>query len=47
MKQSMLGFCLMLFTILSSSAQTAGNTTYTKEEQELVNLSKDKWPRNM
>ena len=43
MKQSMLGFCLMLFTILSSSAQTAGNTTYTKEEQELVNLSKDKW----
>ena len=39
----MLGFCLMLFTILSSSAQTAGNTTYTKEEQELVNLSKDKW----
>ena len=30
--------------MLSSFAQTAGSTTtYTKEEQELVNLSKDKW----
>lgn len=43
MKQSMLGLCLMLLTMLSSFAQTAGTTTYTKEEQELVNLSKDKW----
>jgi Domain of unknown function (DUF4440) len=43
MKQSMLAVCLMLFTTLSVFAQTAGTTTYTKEEQELVNLSKDKW----
>lgn len=43
MKQSMLGLGLMLFTMLSAFAQTAGSTSYTKEEQELVNLSKDKW----
>lgn len=43
MKQSMLGLGLMLFTMLSAFAQTAGGTSYTKEEQELVNLSKDKW----
>jgi Domain of unknown function (DUF4440) len=43
MKQSMLGVCLILFTILSGFAQTAETTTYTKDEQELVNLSKDKW----
>lgn len=43
MKQSLLGFCLMIFTTLVSIAQTADSTTYTKEEQELVNLSKDKW----
>ena len=43
MKQSMLGVCLILFTILSGFAQTAEKTTYTKDEQELVNLSKDKW----
>jgi hypothetical protein len=43
MKQSIIGlFCLMLF-VVTSSAQTAGTTTYTKEEQEVVNLSKDKW----
>lgn len=39
----MLGLGLMLFTMLSAFAQTAGGTSYTKEEQELVNLSKDKW----
>jgi hypothetical protein len=43
MKQSMLGVCLILFTTLLGFAQTAGTTTYTKEEQELVTLSKDKW----
>lgn len=43
MKQSMLGVCLILFTILSGFAQTAETITYTKDEQELVNLSKDKW----
>ena len=42
MKQSMLGICL-IFTMLSGFAQTAETTTYTKDDQELVNLSKDKW----
>ncbi len=37
----MLGLCLMIMTVVSY-AQTA-TTTYTKEEQELVNLTKDKW----
>ncbi len=43
MKQSILGICLILFTTLSGFAQTAKTTTYTKAEQEVVNLSKDKW----
>jgi hypothetical protein len=32
-----------VMTLVSSSAQTTTPTTYTKEEQELVKLSKDKW----
>lgn len=43
MKQSMLGLCLLIMTAVSSYAQTPATTSYTKEEQELVNLSKDKW----
>ena len=43
MKQSMLAVGLILFTMLSGFAQTAEVTTHTKDEQELVNLSKDKW----
>ena len=43
MKQSMLGFCLLVMTIVSSYAQTPTATSFTKEEQEVVNLSKDKW----
>ena len=39
----MLGLCLLLITVVSSYAQTPMITTYTKQEQELVNLSKDKW----
>ncbi len=42
MKQSMLGFCLLVITIVSSNAQTP-TTSFSKEEQEVVNLSKDKW----
>lgn len=42
MKQSMLGFCLLVITIVSSYAQTP-TTSFSKEEQEVVNLSKDKW----
>ncbi len=43
MKQAALALCLLVMTLVSSFAQTATPTTYTKEEQELVNLSKDKW----
>jgi len=43
MKQATLVLCLSVMTLVSSFAQTATPTTYTKEEQELVNLSKDKW----
>jgi hypothetical protein len=43
MKVSMPGICLLVMTVVSSYAQTPATTTYTKEEQELVNLSKDKW----
>ena len=43
MKQSMLVLCLMLLMMMLSYAQTSTTTSYTKEEQELVNLSKDKW----
>lgn len=43
MKQSMLNLCLLVMTVVSSYAQTTTPTSYTKEEQVLVNLSKDKW----
>ena len=43
MKQQIIALLsFMLFTV-TSFAQTANSTTYTKDEQELVNLSKDKW----
>lgn len=42
MKQSMLGFCLLVMTVVSSNAQTP-TKSLSKEEQEVVNLSKDKW----
>ena len=43
MKISMLGLCFFVMTVVSSYAQTTATTTYSKEEQELVSLSKDKW----
>lgn len=42
MKKSMLSI-LLVVTIASSYAQTPTTVSYTKEEQEVVNLSKDKW----
>jgi hypothetical protein len=42
MKQSMLGLCLLVLTV-SSCAQTPNTASLSKQEQELVNLSKDKW----
>ena len=43
MKVSTLGLCLFVMSVVSSYAQTPTTTTYTKEEQELVSISKDKW----
>lgn len=43
MKLSMIAILGLMLLTVTSFAQTAGATDYTKEEQELVNLSKDKW----
>jgi hypothetical protein len=43
MKISMLGLCVFVMTVVPSYAQTTNAPSYTKEEQELVDLSKDKW----
>lgn len=43
MKQTMLALSLSVMTAVTAFAQTTTTATYTKEEQELVNLSKDKW----
>ncbi|HEY0742291.1 MAG TPA: nuclear transport factor 2 family protein [Chryseosolibacter sp.] len=43
MKQLIIGLCLITLTKLTSFAQTSDSVSYTKEEQRLVNLSKDKW----
>lgn len=42
MKTSILGFFLLTITVISSYGQTS-SSTFTKEEQDLVNLSKEKW----
>ena len=42
MKTSVLGICLLVISVVSSYAQTSA-TNFTKEEQEVVTLSKDKW----
>jgi hypothetical protein len=41
MKQSILGLSFLIIAALSSYAQST--TSFTKEEQEVVNVSKDKW----
>lgn len=43
MKLSVPVTCLLIMIIVSSYAQTSTPTSYTKEEQEVINLSKDKW----
>lgn len=43
MKKVIPGLCLLVMTVLSTYAQTPTPTNFTKEEQEIVNLSKDKW----
>lgn len=43
MKVSVLGLCLWVMSVVSAYAQLSATAGYTKEEQELVNLSMDKW----
>jgi Domain of unknown function (DUF4440) len=43
MKISVLRIGLAVMTVVASYAQTPATATFTKKEQELVNLSKDKW----
>lgn len=43
MKKAIPGLCLLVMTVLSAYAQTPTPANFTKEEQEVVNLSKDKW----
>lgn len=43
MKQTMIAIFFLAMAHLTSFGQSTTATTYTKEEQELVNLSKDKW----
>ena len=43
MKQSMLGICLLVLTMTTSFGQTPAAASFSKEEQQVVNLSKDKW----
>lgn len=43
MKKSMLVICFLIISVLSTFAQNPASSSYTKEEQELVNLSKEKW----
>jgi hypothetical protein len=43
MKRSMLGLTFLIIGAVSSYAQSTTPTNFTKEELEVVNLSKDKW----
>src|SRR6187431_1316690 len=42
MKVSMLGLCLVIMSVASSYAQNSA-TNNSKAEQEIINLSKEKW----
>lgn len=43
MKRSMLVLSVLFLTAISLFAQTTSTVNYTRDEQELVNLSKEKW----
>jgi hypothetical protein len=43
MKISLSGLCLSIMTLASSYAQSTTTSSYSKEEQEVLNISKDKW----
>jgi hypothetical protein len=43
MKVSMLGICFLLMSVFPSNAQVASAKNIGPSEQELINLSKEKW----
>lgn len=43
MKVSMIGLCFLLMSAFSSTAQFTTAKTNTAAEQEIINLSKEKW----
>src|ERR1700741_4892769 len=43
MKSSVLGLCILVITTQSLWAQSTPNPSPTPAEQELINLSKEKW----
>lgn len=43
MRKLILGFFLSVVVAAVSQAQTPGTSDFTKEEQEVLTLSKDKW----
>jgi len=43
MKRSILGFCFFLIAIYPVGAQSATNVSPSAAEQEIINLSKEKW----
>jgi phage tail tube protein FII len=43
MKISLLGICFLFFSAFSTNAQDATSKTITAAEQEIINLSKEKW----
>lgn len=43
MRKSMIALFSLILLTVTSFAQKAGTSTYAKEEQELINISKAKW----
>lgn len=43
MKVSMIGLCLLMLSVMSTYAQGSINKNNGNSEQELINLSKEKW----
>jgi hypothetical protein len=43
MKTTIIGLILIIFSVQSSSAQNQAAKSFTATEQEIVNLSKEKW----
>lgn len=43
MKISIMGFCFILISVLSSFSQTKSSSTSANSEQEIIDLSRKKW----